>query len=418
MTNRVLQARARLMKHDVGIASMLLNLELVETDKCDTMATNGKEILWNPEFVKDITDKEIEGVLIHESMHVVWEHPLRRGKRNHALWNVATDYVINAYVHYDLNMDLPHGGLLDRKYHRWTAEQVYRELDTNDDALQQAKDQANNLNGSGEDSDSNSQSSTGDKYSDIPKLVGEVWDAVDEEGNPLNESQKEELANAIRSQVFFADKIASLEGTSSMTGRVDAVKGGTLNWKDILSELLTSITLKDQSWSRLNKRHAWRGINLPSKIRSNEGGELAVAIDTSGSISQYELNIFSEELQMICESCNIDKVRVCYCDTVVRKNSEGEWWDIFDLSMGEDIELEIRGGGGTDFDPPFNLFNQYSDDVDDVCAFIYFTDAYGDVSEDVEPSVPVVWAITHNGYEYDPKFPFGENVYINVSEFA
>ena len=40
MTDRVLQARARLMKHDVGIASMLLNLELVETDKCDTMATN------------------------------------------------------------------------------------------------------------------------------------------------------------------------------------------------------------------------------------------------------------------------------------------------------------------------------------------------------------------------------------------
>ena len=58
-----------------------------------------------------------------------------------------------------------------------------------------------------------------------------------------------------------------------------------------------------------------------------------------------------------------------------------------------------------------------SDDVDDVCAFIYFTDAYGDVSEDVEPSVPVIWAITHNGYEYDPNFPFGENVYVNVSEF-
>jgi predicted metal-dependent peptidase len=225
------------------------------------------------------------------------------------------------------------------------------------------------------------------------------------------------MSNAIRSQVFFADKIASLSGTSSMTGRVDAVKGGTLNWKDLLSDLLTSMTLKDQSWSRLNKRHAWRGINLPSKIRSNEGGEIAVAIDTSGSVSQFELNIFSEELQAICESCNIDKVRVCYCDTIVRKNSEGEWWDVFDLSMGDDIELEVRGGGGTDFDPPFNLFNDHSDDVDDVCAFIYFTDAYGEVDAKVEPSVPVIWAITHNGYEYDPKFPFGENVYVNVSEF-
>ena len=115
MTDRVLQARARLMKHDVGIASMLLNLELVETDKCDTMATNGKEILWNPKFVKEITDREIECVLIHESMHVVWEHPLRRGKRNHELWNVATDYVINAYIKIDLGMDLPQGGLFNYK---------------------------------------------------------------------------------------------------------------------------------------------------------------------------------------------------------------------------------------------------------------------------------------------------------------
>jgi len=417
MTDRVLQARARLMKHDVGIASMLLNLELVETDKCDTMATNGKEILWNPKFVKEITDREIECVLIHESMHVVWEHPLRRGKRNHELWNIATDYVINAYIKIDLGMDLPQGGLFNYKYHRWTAEQVYRELDTNDDALQQAIDECNSKNGNSDDSDSNSQSSSDDKYSNIPKLVGEVWDAVNEEGKPLNESEKEEMSNAIRSQVFFADKIASLSGTSSMTGRVDAVKGGTLNWKDLLSDLLTSMTLKDQSWSRLNKRHSWRGINLPSKIRSNEGGEIAVAIDTSGSVSQFELNIFSEELQAICESCNIDKVRVCYCDTTVRKNSEGEWWDIFDLSMGEDIELEVRGGGGTDFDPPFNLFNDHSDDVDNVCAFIYFTDAYGEVDAKVEPSVPVIWAITHNGYEYDPNFPFGENVYVNVSEF-
>jgi len=417
MTDRVLQARARLMKHDVGIASMLLNLELVETDKCDTMATNGKEILWNPKFVKEITDREIECVLIHESMHVVWEHPLRRGKRNHELWNVATDYVINAYIKIDLGMDLPQGGLFNYKYRGWTAEQVYRELDTNDDALQQAIDECNSANGNSDDSDSNSQSSSDDKYSNIPKLVGEVWDAVNEEGKPLNESEKEEMSNAIRSQVFFADKIASLSGTSSMTGRVDAVKGGTLNWRDLLSDLLTSMTLKDQSWSRLNKRHSWRGINLPSKIRSNEGGEIAVAIDTSGSVSQFELNIFSEELQAICESCNIDKVRVCYCDTTVRKNNEGEWWDIFDLSMGDDIELEVRGGGGTDFDPPFNLFNDHSDDVEEVCAFIYFTDAYGEVDAKVEPSVPVIWAITHNGYEYDPKFPFGENVYVNVSEF-
>jgi predicted metal-dependent peptidase len=107
-------------------------------------------------------------------------------------------------------------------------------------------------------------------------------------------------------------------------------------------------------------------------------------------------------------------VRVCYCDTVVRKNAEGEWWDIYELDQGDTIELKVRGGGGTDFNPPFNLFNDFSDDVQDVQAFIYFTDGWGEVSADVEPSVPVVWCVTEESY-YSERLPFGEIVYVDTS---
>ena len=48
---RVEKSKARLMKGNIGIASMLLNLEFVETTSIDTMATNGTQILWNPNFV-------------------------------------------------------------------------------------------------------------------------------------------------------------------------------------------------------------------------------------------------------------------------------------------------------------------------------------------------------------------------------
>jgi predicted metal-dependent peptidase len=95
----IVKARAKLMKGNVGMASMLLHLKLVEVDqsRCDTMATDGKVIYYYPEFVLGLSEPELQGVLVHEALHVVYEHPLRRGKRHPKIWNIACDYVINAY---------------------------------------------------------------------------------------------------------------------------------------------------------------------------------------------------------------------------------------------------------------------------------------------------------------------------------
>ena len=148
--NRIIKARAKLMKGNIGMASMLLSLELIEaSDRCETMATDGINIYWNDEFVKTLTDSQIQAVLVHEACHVIWEHPLRNvsKKWNHDIWNVATDYVINAWVVYDLGMELPEDGLLDRKYHGKSAEQVARELTNNNEALEDAIEEMEDLAG-------------------------------------------------------------------------------------------------------------------------------------------------------------------------------------------------------------------------------------------------------------------------------
>ena len=62
--NRIIKARAKLMKGNIGMASMLLSLELIEaSDRCETMATDGVNIYWNDEFVKTLTDDEIQFLL-------------------------------------------------------------------------------------------------------------------------------------------------------------------------------------------------------------------------------------------------------------------------------------------------------------------------------------------------------------------
>ena len=112
------------------------------------------------------------------------------------------------------------------------------------------------------------------------------------------------------------------------------------------------------------------------------------------------------------EDCGLEIVRVCYCDTTVRKNREGEWWDTFNIAEGEEIKLIARGGGGTDFTPPFNLYNDWTQDTENVQVFIYFSDGEGYVDPKVEPDVPVIWCFTSY---YEKKMPFGDVITVNPS---
>ena len=434
--DRLIKSRSKLMKGHVGMASMLLHLDLIEvsSSQCGTMATDGKRIIYNPDFVLEVEEDELRSVLIHEALHVVYEHPLRRGKRHPKVWNISCDYAINGLLIYDLGMELPEGGLWSREYQGKSSEAIYSELMKSEESLQEAIDsmgegnEGNSETEGGQDEQSNtgkyfapSDVKTGEQVGEIdldsiPMPTGEVWDAQDE-GKPLSDSAITELKGEIQRAVSLADKLEkamSTEGTSSMSNRIDQLKDVKVNWKDELNDFLQSSVANENSWARLNRRHSWRGINLPSKAKSPQGGELAVAIDMSGSVSQYELNMFATEIQAMAEDCGLEKIRVCYCDTTVRKNEQGEWWDIYELDQGDELVLRARGGGGTRFDPPFNLFNDYSDDVEDVQAFIYFTDGWGDVSADVEPSVPVIWCVTEESY-YAERLPFGEVIYVDTS---
>ena len=87
----IIKARVALMREQLGMSTILLPLDLIEDETKPTMATDGRKIYYNPEFVKSLLVEEIQGVLFHEGCHVIFEHHLRIGKRNHKLWNIACD---------------------------------------------------------------------------------------------------------------------------------------------------------------------------------------------------------------------------------------------------------------------------------------------------------------------------------------
>jgi len=446
---KIQNALARCMRKDVGISSILLRLPLVNDNSIETMCTDGKVIKYSDDFVLKITGAECEGVLLHEGYHVILLHHTRMGKRNHKLWNIACDYAINNYINDHTDFDLPEGGLWDEKYDHMTAEKIYHILDNDDDALQDAinqmkeenddSDSEENDSGNSDGSDESERNDTGeyssaddsqqdaedgtDKYDAIPVSQGEIIMPTGEDGEALSEEDIQEIESDVQRAMQMGDMMQRMsgDGTSGVSDRLTQIKEAQTNWVDVLTDLLSTHISDDTTWSRPHRRYQWSGLNLPSKMLEPSIKKIAIAVDTSCSVSQHELNYFGAEVQSICEQIGIDEVLVCYCDTTVRKNPEtDEWWDRFDIASGETIEMKFRGRGGTEFDPVFNLLNDFTDD-EDIDALIYFTDGECYVDEDLEPDIPVFWGITSKWVyrkesEERQDIPFGELIYVDTSD--
>jgi predicted metal-dependent peptidase len=61
----------------------------------DTAATDGRKYYWNPEFLNKLTPDELATVMQHEGYHIVFFHPKRGKGKQHQVWNIAVDYVVN-----------------------------------------------------------------------------------------------------------------------------------------------------------------------------------------------------------------------------------------------------------------------------------------------------------------------------------
>jgi predicted metal-dependent peptidase len=92
---RLAKAKTNLILEYPFIGTIALNMPFTLTEDVPTAATNGKRVLFNPDFISNLTDEELKFLVAHECMHPMLEHNYRRHERNHKKWNQAGDYVIN-----------------------------------------------------------------------------------------------------------------------------------------------------------------------------------------------------------------------------------------------------------------------------------------------------------------------------------
>jgi predicted metal-dependent peptidase len=329
-----------------------------------TAATNGKRVLYNPDFIEPLTDEELKFLVAHECLHPMLEHNYRRGGRDPKKWNKAADYVINQLLVDDGIGKFIEGGCLDQNIYTnggGTSDGIYNLLPDGDG------------NGDG----------------DGPGGPGN--DLEDGEGNTAEQAQE---AAEWKIKVAQAAQAAKMMGklSANMARLVDEVLKPKVDWRDVLQRFVQKAKSDQRTFARPNRRFLSQGLYLPT-VSGEVLGELVFAVDMSGSISQKECDQFAAECRTVFEDGKPYKLHLIFFSHTVCGH------DV--IGRDDEFVFNARGGGGTAFSPVFKHIEEQG--IEPV-GIVFLTDLccydFGDA-----PACPVLWVSTEEG-----SAPFGDVV--------
>ncbi len=387
------RARFAVLRDQPFFGTILLHYynAFVSSFDTDTLATDGRQIRYNPSWVARVFDPHLQALLAKIAMHIASEHPLRVGDRDIGLANLAMAFAVNPMLR-DAGFDLPPGAPIDPHFDDMAWEQIYeilaqrQESNADDDQPDQGSAQNPGLSSLGSNGDQDDQVGGDDSQgtngeSSVPGGA-EVRSMLEEDGAPLLPETARDTEAKNRTLLAQARQVARKAG--KLDGGVDrlvqAIIQPAASWRDILLRFIKEQARDGYSWSRPDRRHAWRGAILPSRY-SQTLGEIVVAVDTSASFRDDELAIAAAETAAIFKEVRPKAVTVIYCDTKVTRTRRFEAFDQF--------ELKPAGGGGTRFQPVFDWVEDHLTSPPE--CLIYFTDMQP-FDDPKKPGYPVLWA--------------------------
>lgn len=354
-------------------SALALYAKVIETTKLPTAATNGKDLFVNPAYLASLKSKERVGLLLHEVLHAALLHVPRRGPRDALLWNIAADIVVNGVVAKQAGIDLPPRGIREKSLEHLSVEEVYHYLLSNP------------------------------KYEIlIVEFSSQMEDLIDEgAGGALAASHQQELEAHWRNALKQSETLARSTGQGSqplgMERELGMLNPAKIDWRAHIWRFLVQTPTDFQGFDR---RYIGQGYYL--EALEGESVAVAVAVDTSGSVSDQILNAFMSEIQGILRSYPHIRCDLYYADARL--------YGPFSLSPDEAVPPP-QGGGGTDFRPFFEEVDR-TDQLDRPAACIYLTDGFGAFPKE-PPRIPTLWVVLAGGLDLED-IPFGDSVRLLV----
>lgn len=388
---KLITARVGLLLKASFFGNLATRLKLVNADEwCSTAATDGRNFYYNSRFINMLRPKEIEFLFGHEVLHVVYDHMGRRQSRDPQIHNIACDFAVNADLikHRVGEKITTVPCLYDSKYDGMSSEEIY------DDLMQNAKkinmqDMLGKMLDEHLDGEGDGDGEGGD-------------DEKEGKGRPrLSEAEKQAIRDEIKEAVLAAAQTVDGAGNlpAGIRRMIQELTEPKMNWRELLRMQLESTIKSDYTWMRASRR-GWHMDAVMPGMQNEPMIDIAVAIDTSGSIGDAMLRDFLGEIQGIMDSFPAYRIHVFCFDTEVHNPAQYNSDNLDSIT-----EYEPGGGGGTDFTAIYDYLKR--EEIEPK-RLVVFTDGYPYGSWGDENYTDTVW-ILHGTTTIVP--PWGQFAY-------
>lgn len=453
---RLLLSRMRILINNGFYGLLLMHIGFALDENVSTAATDGEKIMFSPDFLDTLSDRELDFVLMHEIVHIALRHCDRSGGFDGETFNIACDIVVNSNILLSENMDTSAITLSEygesihlapdgSEGYNYTVEQLYSLLPV--PASADESDEQGNNSGSGDgdgdsddgsdgnsdddgngdskddDGNGNSNSDNGGKTKSKKgkggRKSGKSDDRADKSGNwddhshwNEHETDDELLKDLWVKRIKDAGEAISVRDSTTGRGTVPMFAKRILkelrqpqtDWRTILDEFVEEEII-DYSFTPPDRRFSDSPFFLPDFNEKDDKVEKVLfMIDTSGSMSDKEITAAYSEIKGAIDQFG---------------GKLSGWLGFFDAEIIEPVpfsdedefcKIEAAGGGGTDFGIIFEYVKEYmSDDLP--VSIIILTDGYAPFpDETVAMNIPILWLL--NNEEVEP--PWGKVARIRV----
>lgn len=403
--HRLLVARMRILCNHGFYGLLLMHMIYSIDEGCETAYTDGERIAFSPTFLEELSDKELDFVMMHEILHVVLRHCLRCEDKDNERYNIAADIVINSTImhenddkassitlsKYGESMHIAPDG---KEGYLYTAEEVYEMLQSkqkDSDSGNEKSKKAGNVGSKKGRAEKVQQS-----RKNMDKPVAKRWDDHSQWGKFEEDSKLRDVWVKNFAECCEAIKVrdaSNNRGTLPMFAQrmLEKLKKPQTDWRTILNDFIQE-EICDYSFSPPDRRFQDSPFFLPdfNEMGKNDNvSDILFFIDTSGSISDNDMTTAYSEIKGAIDQYD-GKLK--------------GWLGFFDAaiiepkpfsSFEEFIVIKPAGGGGTDFQIIFEYVDQHMKDKEPNCIII-LTDGYAPFpKEELANDIPVLWLINN-----------------------
>lgn len=348
-------------------------------------------IEYNADYIKLLTDNQLEELMKTEMIRVFLKHPYSRRPINCPNEKMIAASDMTLYGHYKFEeyrfVNPADFGLESGKFYEWYLMKI------NDENLKDSGGDSNDGDENNDKSDSNSGFNT-----DVPGNMSDraaLWEEDDERCDKIN---------GLIEQINSSKSWGSIPG--NLTEKIIASSKAKIDYRKTLSGFRASILSSKRHLTRMRSNRRFEFQQMGSKYDLET--RLLIAVDTSLSVTHTELaNFFGVMRRMF--RYGVSKIDVIQFDCQLQTPQPISIKDAKQMKCGE-----VKGRGGTDFQVAIDYLREhnYYDGM------VIFTDGYASQPKiDFFTRTKFAWVLTdEKSYDENKEWmrKIGRVCYINA----